>query len=155
MKIIVMSDSHGKCGNLIDIGLSHRNADAFIFLGDGWRDFEDFSLYFDNKLCISVNGNCDLGCNAENEKILFLGGKKFIITHGHTFSVKSGIGGMIAEAKRNKCDIMLYGHTHIPHNEYRDGLYILNPGSAGRGGKNSYGIIEITPSGIMTNIIYV
>ena len=74
MKIIVMSDSHGKCGNLIDIGLSHRNADAFIFLGDGWRDFEDFSLYFDNKLCISVKGNRDLGCNAEDEKILFLGG---------------------------------------------------------------------------------
>ena len=73
MKIIVMSDSHGKCGNLIDIGLSHRNADAFIFLGDGWRDFEDFSLYFNDKLCISVKGNCDLGCSADNEKIIFLG----------------------------------------------------------------------------------
>lgn len=153
MKIIVMSDSHGKCGNLIDIGLSQRDADAFIFLGDGWRDFEDFSLYFNDKLCISVKGNCDLGCSADNEKIIFLGGKKFLIAHGHTFSVKFGFGKMIAEAKRNECDIMLYGHTHIAHNEYRDGLYILNPGSAGKGVLNSYGIIEITPSGIMTNIV--
>ena len=35
MKIVVMSDSHGKLGNLIDIGLMHKNADAFLFLGDG------------------------------------------------------------------------------------------------------------------------
>ena len=76
MKIVVMSDSHGKLGNLIDIGLMHKNADAFLFLGDGWRDFDDFKAAFDDKLCISVKGNCDLGCDEVTERIFELGGKK-------------------------------------------------------------------------------
>lgn len=155
MKIIIMSDSHGKSGTLIDIGLTHNDAAAFLFLGDGWRDFEDFKSAFDTKECISVKGNCDFGCNSEDEKIIYLNDKKIFMAHGHTYSVKSGIGRMVAEAKRNNCDIMLYGHTHIAHEEYSDGMYILNPGSAGHigFGKNSYGIIEITPSGILTSIV--
>lgn len=155
MKIIVMSDSHGKTGSLLDIGFTHNNADAFLFLGDGWRDFYDFKSAFNNKCCISVRGNCDLGCDEDYEKIIFLGNKKIFMAHGHTYSVKSGIGGIIAQAKRQNCDIMLYGHTHIALEDYRDGMYILNPGSVGRGGfeKNSYGLIEITPAGILTNII--
>ncbi len=155
MKIIVMSDSHGKTGNLIDIGFTQRDADAFLFLGDGWRDFDDFKAAFDDKLCISVKGNCDLGCDEVNERIFELGGKKIIMAHGHMYSVKSGIGAMLAAAKRQGCDIMLYGHTHIAFNKYIDGVYVLNPGSVGRGGfdGNGYGIIEITEAGIMTNTV--
>lgn len=155
MKIIVMSDSHGKSGTLIDIGLTHNDADAFLFLGDGWRDFDDFKSVFDKKLCVSVRGNCDFGYDGDDERTIYLGGKKILMAHGHTFSVKSGIGRMVAEAKRNNCDIMLYGHTHIANAEHRDGMYILNPGSAGHGGfgGNSYGIIEIKPSGILTSIV--
>ena len=51
-----------------------------------------------------------------------------------------------------KGDILLHGHTHIPETVYRDGLYIMNPGSL-RGSYGSYGIIDITPQGIVTNII--
>ncbi len=154
MKIVVMSDSHGRVGNLIDIGFIHKNADAFLFLGDGWRDFEDFKSAFDNKLCISVKGNCDLGCDEVNERLFDLGGKKIFMAHGHMYGVKGGIGAMVQAAKQNGCDIMLYGHTHIAVEKYIDGLYVLNPGSVGRGGfgGNSYGLVEITKSGIMTSI---
>ena len=155
MKIVVMSDSHGKLGNLIDIGLMHKNADAFLFLGDGWRDFDDFKAAFDDKLCISVKGNCDLGCDEVTERIFELGGKKIFMAHGHMYGVKGGIGAMVKETKKQNCDIMLYGHTHIAYEKYIDGLYVFNPGSAGRGGYsgNSYGLIEITESGIMTSVV--
>ncbi len=154
MKIVVMSDSHGKLANLIDVGLMHKNADAFLFLGDGWRDFEDFKLAFDNKLCISVKGNCDLGCDEITERVYEVYGVKIFMAHGHTYGVKGGIGAMLKEAKKQNCDIMLYGHTHIAYEKYIDGIYVLNPGTAGRGGydSNSYGIIEITDKGIMTGI---
>ncbi len=48
-------------------------------------------------------------------------------------------------------DILLFGHTHVPYTAYDDGMYIMNPGSIGYTG--TYGIVDITPSGIMTNII--
>ena len=62
--------------------------------------------------------------------------------------------GNIKETKKQNCDIMLYGHTHIAYEKYIDGLYVFNPGSAGRGGYdgNSYGLLEITESGIMTSV---
>ncbi len=154
MKIVVMSDSHGRVGDLIDIGFAHKNADAFLFLGDGWRDFEDFKSVFDTKECVSVKGNCDLGCDENEQRIVIFGGKKILMAHGHTHGVKYSIEGMVAAAKREGCDIMLYGHTHTAHEEYRDGLYILNPGSVGRpsSGKKSYGVIEIVNSGIVIGI---
>lgn len=71
------------------------------------------------------------------------------MSHGHLFGVKSGIGGMRAEALSNGCDIMLYGHTHEAFTDYADGLYVMNPGSVKNG---NYGIIEIISGGILTSI---
>lgn len=52
-------------------------------------------------------------------------------------------------------DVALYGHTHVSHTEYDDGLYLMNPGSvsASRNGGNSFGIVDITPAGIVTNVV--
>ena len=36
------------------------------------------------------------------------------------------------EARENKCDILVYGHTHVKKLEKKDNLIILNPGSPSR-----------------------
>lgn len=149
MKIIVMSDSHGAASRLMRIGRIHGDADAFLFLGDGWRDFDDFKNEFQSKYCAAVKGNCDLGCTEDSIRTLYLGEKKILMSHGHLFGVKSGIGGMRAKALSNGCDIMLYGHTHEAFTDYADGLYVMNPGSVKNG---NYGIIEIISGGILTSI---
>ena len=61
------------------------------------------------------------------------------MTHGHREMVKSGVGHLVAEARRYGAQVALYGHTHIPdcHRE-EDGLWVLNPGAASR----SAGILE-------------
>ena len=65
------------------------------------------------------------------------------MTHGHNERVKSGIGGLLAEARRYGAKAALYGHTHIADcQQDSDGLWVLNPGSCGYGG-GSAGIMEI------------
>lgn len=46
-----------------------------------------------------------------------------------------------------KADIVMFGHTHKPHFEQKDGITVLNPGSLAyprqEGRKGSYMIMEI------------
>ena len=59
----------------------------------------------------------------------------------------------LSAARGNGAQIALYGHTHEPMTDYQDGLYVMNPGALG-GARGSYGIIDLTPAGIVTNIIF-
>ena len=48
-----------------------------------------------------------------------------------------------------RVDVIVFGHSHQPINERRDGILMFNPGSpvAGRGGEgNTYGILELGES---------
>ena len=55
-------------------------------------------------------------------------------------------------AREQKADILLFGHTHNAMTDYDDGLYVMNPGSL-RGAYATYGILDITEAGIVTNIV--
>ena len=48
--------------------------------------------------------------------------------------------------------VALYGHTHNALEDYDDGLYLLNPGSL-NSWEATYGTVDITPQGIVTNIV--
>ena len=55
-------------------------------------------------------------------------------------------------ARERKADILLFGHTHNALQEYDEGLYILNPGTL-HGSEGTFGIVDITPAGIVTNVL--
>lgn len=156
MKIIVVSDSHNNFLSLNRI-FSNFHADYYIHLGDGERELDLIASKYPEKKILNVKGNCDLASFTQNE-LLFCPTEKCTIfaVHGHTYSVKSSLN-MLKETARSKgANIVLYGHTHKHFCSYEDGLYIMNPGSTSLprdGSKPSFGIIEITDSGIMTNII--
>lgn len=144
MKILVLSDSHsslrfmGRCVEAI-------RPDAVVHLGDYYDDGEALQEAYPHIPLHQVAGNCDkYRCPANARQMLCytLGGVVLYMTHGHSFFVKTGIGGLLAEARRQNAKGVLYGHTHIPdcHRE-EDGLWVLNPGSAGYGG-GSAGMIE-------------
>ena len=67
-------------------------------------------------------------------------------THGYVQNVKFGLEDLILEAVSEKCDIVLFGHTHKPESIYKDGIYYFNPGSLRDG---CYGVIDITENGII------
>ncbi len=155
MKILVVSDTHGCTEYLRDVLIRYSaRADMIIHLGDGEKDYNDLikpnpiETYF-------VRGNCDFASTAPECELIEAAGKKIFFTHGYRYSVKYGLSSLKSAARSHGADIVLFGHTHIAHSEYEDGLYIVNPGSLGwRSQSPSFALIDIVSSGIMPNIVY-
>lgn len=155
MRIVVVSDTHRDTWNLERVVEAQKRADYFIHLGDGEDDLETVAAVHPDKSFLFVRGNCDFGSQSPMENELIASGKRILYTHGHQFYVKYGLSELISHARSNQADIVLYGHTHVANTSYEDGLYIMNPGSLGhpREGCPSYGVIDITPAGIVLNIV--
>ena len=143
MKLLVLSDSHGYKRTLFDLILDHSDCDVIIFLGDGERDFRDAladcRLVSDKIIC-QVRGNCDRTSHEPETIIREFGGVRFLITHGHGLNVKYGLRWIAAETKKQGCRAALFGHTHRRLYEEKDGVALINPGSAGQG---SYCVVQV------------
>ena len=155
MRILVLSDSHGNTAALRKAINAQKDAKQVFFLGDNLRDIEAVKEDYPDRTFYTVCGNCDYGSLALTTDIAVIDGTKILFTHGHNFSVKYGTQRLLAAAKENNYDIVLFGHTHIPTTLYEDGVYLVNPGSCGnsREGAPSYAVIDITDSGVMPIII--
>lgn len=152
MRILVVSDTHGDEAALYDAIMQQPKAEVVIHLGDGERDVEAQKFRFPGKMFLQVRGNCDWGSSLPPIGEYLINGMRIFYTHGHVYQVKYGTYDFERAARERKANIALYGHTHRSEEVYRDGLYILNPGSL-HGSYGTYGIIDITPQGIVTNII--
>lgn len=167
-KIVVISDSHGSTDNMEKLFAMHRDADAFIHLGDGAREFAVLCRK-NGKVGYSMLGNCDFSFEcpfADSPHAIYtIGEKKFFMTHGSAYGVKYGVERLLSVA-REKCpdaDFVLYGHTHVSENRYipeengfEKPIYLINPGSIARprGGLPSYALILIKGDSVLTNIAY-
>ncbi len=151
MRIVVASDSHKDYYSLQKAVMSQPTADVVIFCGDGEDDIDTLEMKFPEKMIIAVKGNTDWCSEKRYSEEIELEGKNLFITHGHLFGVKHDYSQIINQAHSLEADILLFGHTHVPYTDYDNGMYILNPGSIGYSG--TYGIIDITKAGIVTNII--
>ena len=141
LRFLIFSDSHNRREPMLELYKQYPN-DGIIHLGDHIADARWLMCYTNGHPVYRVRGNCDAFDHGLEEQLLELGGVKFLICHGHRYQVKSGYGAAIAEAKRRGADVLLFGHTHIPFMEEREGLLIMNPGSI-RNPYEEYGIIEI------------
>ena len=146
MRILVFSDSHGSTGCFREALIDHPEADMIIHLGDGERDLEKLSEYTEGKKIVQVCGNCDFCSQLPVNEIIDVAGKRIFCSHGHPEFVKHGTEVFVEKARSLGAHIALYGHTHEAVTSYDDGLYVMNPGTIKFG---QYGIIDITPSGIM------
>lgn len=152
MRILVMSDTHGDSAALRRALLAQPEAELAIHLGDGQEDLDQVRFSFRDKTFLQVRGNCDWGSSLPTAGEYEAEGVKIFYTHGHTYGVKSGDDTILSAARERKADILLFGHTHQPREDYQDGLYIMNPGRLS-GWEPSYGTIDITPQGIVVNVV--
>lgn len=145
MKILVFSDSHGNEDNMIRAVERERpfTLDAIVHLGDGWRDAEALHRLYPRIPLEQVPGNCDLGRFEERERVVFFGDCRVLLCHGHTLGVKSSLLRASYEARERGAQALLYGHTHIPHIDCHDGLWLVNPGSIGDHRRPSYGVLTV------------
>ena len=145
MKILVLSDSHSHLDFMAQ-AVEVLHPDAVIHLGDYVSDGRELMERFPGLPFYQVPGNCDAyRCDPDmmHTIIVNLSGVRLMLTHGHVYSVKETLSRLLREARQAKAAAVLYGHTHRAdcHRE-EDGMWVLNPGSAGFFGKSA-GILEL------------
>lgn len=155
MRILVLSDSHGRKNAVLDAIEAHPEARHVFFLGDCVADIEDCPLFYPDRTFHIAHGNCDFSSPYKSSDTLTLDRKTVLFTHGHPYSVKSGMERLYAAARTAGADLVLFGHTHTAVIQYANGVYYVNPGSlcSGRDGPRSYAVVDIEKNGIMPIII--
>ncbi|MGI6728579.1 MAG: YfcE family phosphodiesterase [Anaerovoracaceae bacterium] len=156
MRLLVISDTHGKIEALDEIKNNLFGIDRIIHLGDYEKDGLKFAQHLGIPV-ISVKGNMDGSYSNNDYRILHTGFGKIYLCHGHMEAVKFGPENLLYKASSLGCKAALYGHTHVPVYEEIGGMYLLNPGSLAlpRGGRpGSYAIITIEKDKFDATILY-
>ena len=155
MRIVVFSDTHGNFSAMHKIFKRNGNADLFIFLGDGEIELAQLKSHYSDFNILSVSGNCDICSPTPNSNEYILpDGRKIFFTHGNKLGVKGSTDRLLQKAKDVGADFALFGHTHCRYCETKDGIMMLNPGSAGcpRDGLPAcYAWIDILENGVVYN----
>lgn len=125
--ILVISDTHGDLSALRLIKQA-ESFDAVFHLGDIQGDEAQIRSLFEVPVEI-VRGNCDLFSDNPTDLILSVHGQEVLLTHGHKYGAKAGMDGLVQAARKKRCNVVLYGHTHIPVVREIDGITLANPGS--------------------------
>lgn len=140
MKIVLCSDNHSNLNAIKKILNDNPDADYYWHLGDS----ESFDPVKELSPFISVKGNNDMSNDLPVYKVIETGNHRFLLTHGHRYMWGS-LEGLYLLAKEQNCDIVLFGHTHMFHNEKFDGVTFINPGSCSHnrnGEAPTYCVIE-------------
>lgn len=157
MKILVVSDTHGAVFESIAERIKkEKDIDLMIHCGDKFKDAKKLAAMIGIEDYYNVVGNCDYDISGElNMLDLKIEGKHVLITHGHLQNVKDGLDDLQILAEAMNADIVLFGHTHISHDELINNIHYFNPGSTilPKNGKASYGIVEISDGIIKTRIV--
>lgn len=146
MRVLIVSDTHGRDDNLEKILDRTPPVDALIHCGDG-EGHEDYIAAIAGCPLFMVRGNNDFFSELEKELTFELLGHKILLTHGHCYGVSMGPERIMEEGLARGVDIVMYGHTHRPELIREDGITVLNPGSLSyprqEGRKPSYMLMEI------------
>ncbi|MGF7146143.1 hypothetical protein HNQ56_004592 [Anaerotaenia torta] len=128
MKILIVSDTHGRNQCLIDTVNRIGPIDLLIHLGD----FEGGEEYIRSSMTCPVefvSGNNDFFNGLPGEKLITIGKYRVLLTHGHRYGVNFGRNGVLEAAKKHNADIVMFGHTHVPLIDVTGSIWTINPGS--------------------------
>ena len=156
MKILVISDTHGKIDRALEIYNKLDDIDLVVHLGDLWHDAKRLKELLPVSL-LAVKGNMDGAFSREEYHILDTEFGKIFLSHGHMENVKQGLDNIMYKAESLQCKAVFFGHTHIPMFHQVEGLYLLNPGSLTLpvgGRKGSYAVVTVTDQELSATIFY-
>ena len=150
MKILIVSDTHGKHENLNAVLQKERPIDRMIHLGDA-EGYEEYIAGLAECPLDIVAGNNDFFSQLPQEKEIRLGNYKALITHGHYYRVAMGTEYIKDEAIARGMDIVMFGHTHRPLLDCGREVIVLNPGSISyprqEGRRPTYTVMNIDGNG--------
>lgn len=128
MKVLIVSDTHGRDDNLLLAIQKVSPIDLLVHLGDFNGGEESIKKA---ALCPTefVSGNNDFFNGYPKEKIIDIGRYRVMLTHGHRQGVNSSTHTIREAASRNDVDIVMFGHTHVPMIDLKEDIWLVNPGS--------------------------
>ncbi|MCK7484816.1 MAG: YfcE family phosphodiesterase [Bacillus subtilis] len=146
MKLVVVSDNHRNFEVLEWIVSTNPNADHYIHLGDSELSESTLSqLGF-----YGVHGNYPFEPKFPMDLVMEYQGVRTFLTHGHKYSVKMGLYGLVEAALSLNVKLVLFGHTHDPIIKEYENIIFVNPGSpvSPRSGAKTYATIDISDARI-------
>ena len=155
-RVLIMSDSHGNNGNVRKAIEKAGKIDLMIHLGDVGTEYLQVER-MSGVPTYMVAGNNDYGGFLRDMCIIYIGSHKVLLTHGHRYNVHYGVDRLRYLALENECEIVMYGHTHVPFLDEGEDVTILNPGSISlprqMGYKKTFMIMEIDDQENITYIL--
>lgn len=128
MRVLIVSDTHRRVENLLQVLENEGKFDMVIHCGDAEGLSDEVRTRIRCPLYI-VAGNNDFFSDLQRELVFNIGKYRVLLTHGHHYRVGFGTEFLVIEAKARDIDIAIYGHTHMPKMDVEDGVILLNPGS--------------------------
>lgn len=150
MKVLIVSDTHGRDGTLKYLLEQVKPIDMLVHCGDV-EGSEDYIRSLAGCPVHMVAGNNDFFCDLPKEEEFLIGKYRVLLTHGHYYYITMGTQMIKEDAKARGFDIVMFGHTHRPYLEQDKGITVLNPGSLSyprqEGRKPSYMIMDLDRNG--------
>ena len=128
MRVLIVSDTHGKNGNLEKVLRLIAPLDLVFHLGD----LEGSEGYIEDIAPCPVHmvsGYNDFFTSVPAEKIVVIGRHKIFMSHGHRYGVSFDTVRIKDVAREHGCDVVFFGHTHKPLIDWDDDIVAVNPGS--------------------------
>ncbi len=150
MKVLIVSDTHRRNENYIEVLERVAPVDMVIHCGD--IEGSEY-LIAESAGCLvqMVTGNNDFFSDLPREKEFNIGKYKVWLTHGHTYYVSMSNENLKREARERGVDIVMYGHTHRPVVDIESDIIAINPGSLTYprqdGKRPSFVIMELDKAG--------
>lgn len=128
MRVLVISDTHGRLKNFFKALDEVGSIDLLLHLGDVEGQEEEIAAAA-NCPVEMIAGNNDYFSILDKEKEFVLCGKRIWMTHGHRYLVGQTSAHLREEAKSRGVDLALFGHTHKPRVSHYETFTIACPGS--------------------------
>ncbi|MDO5022261.1 MAG: YfcE family phosphodiesterase [Eubacteriales bacterium] len=145
---LAVSDVHNAQTKLQRLIEQETLAQGLLFAGDGLTSALKYKDNFNE--FYAVPGNCDFAFGEQHEKLILYHGKRIFLCHGHRYRVKYEMLSLLYRCKEQEADICVFGHTHSPMVNWKDGILFVNPGALLNG---SYAIIEQKEDGYINATI--
>lgn len=150
MKVLIVSDTHGRDGALKEVLERVKPIDMLVHCGDV-EGSEDYIRTLVDCPVHMVAGNNDFFCDLPKEEEFTIGKYRVLLTHGHYYYVSVDPQMLRDDARARGFDIAMFGHTHRPFLEQEEDITVLNPGSLSyprqEGRKYSYMILDLDRNG--------
>jgi putative phosphoesterase len=161
MRIVAVSDTHGNVEGAMLLLATVASVDLVVHLGDHIADI--WALAADLSCSVvGVLGNEDRTEPGPSELVIPAAGIAILAVHGHLFDLnpylpKEGwerrMDDLVGAAGRHHASAVLFGHTHRPYLEERNGVLLINPGEIYPGGEySSMAVLTVTGGDIAVEI---